>query len=71
MKKFSTTEPTVNKVIRFPKSLNDKLDDLKSKHRCSFQQEVITGLERYVEVLEEEKHYDQLHTAETAEEGVL
>lgn len=62
MQKFSTNEEIVSKVIRFPKSLNDRLEELKNKHRCSFQMEVINGLNKYLDVLDEEAHMNAQHT---------
>lgn len=66
MQKFSTKEETINKVIRFPKSLNDQIEDEKNRNRSSFQLEVINLLEEALALRDEKRHYDLQQGSEGA-----
>lgn len=58
MQKFSTNEETINKVVRFPKSLNDEIEEEKNRNRSSFQLEVINLLNEAIAARNERRHYD-------------
>jgi hypothetical protein len=59
MERFSTDEKITSYNLRLPKSLYDKLMDLRNKHRVSLHKEIIEGLQAHVRAQEEQAYYDQ------------